>query len=111
MCSEHATASTLSSAAQTLEEISADWRGGSCWVHVCVYSLQPAGGSGVSWPVWDGGVTPRLVSPQDQRRRGWRRDCSQLCRDVYFVFLMSVCGEYIYGQRTLTSQTQPWLQG
>lgn len=36
-------------------------------MHVCVYSLEPAGGGGVSWPVWDGGVTPRLaflVSPQ-----------------------------------------------
>lgn len=33
-----------------------------------VYSLEPAGVGGGSWPVWDGGVTPRLaflVSPQD----------------------------------------------
>lgn len=35
---------------------------------VCVYSLELASVDGVSWPVWDGGVTPRLaflVSPQD----------------------------------------------
>lgn len=25
-------------------------------MHVCVYSLEPAGGGGVSWPVWDGGA-------------------------------------------------------
>lgn len=59
-------ASKLSCAAQTLEEISADW-GRGCWVHVFVYSLETAAGGGVSWPVWDGGVTPRLaflVSPQ-----------------------------------------------
>ena len=37
-------------------------------VYMCVYSLEPVGGGGVSWPGWDGGVTPRFafsVSPQD----------------------------------------------
>lgn len=33
------------------------------------------------------GLSPRL------KKRGWKGDCSQLCRDVYFVFLMSVCGD------------------
>lgn len=34
---------------------------------VFVYPLEPAGGGGVSWPGWDGGLTPRVavsVSPR-----------------------------------------------
>lgn len=46
-------------------QIGGEGAAGGC---MCVYSLELAGVGGVSWPVWDGGVTPRLaflVSPQD----------------------------------------------
>lgn len=48
-----------------LVQIGGEGAAGGC---MCVYSLELAGVGGVSWPVWDGGVTPRLaflVSPQD----------------------------------------------
>lgn len=31
-----------------------------CCIYVCVYSVELANGGGVSWPGWDGGVTPRF---------------------------------------------------
>lgn len=73
-----------------------------CCRYVCVYPLKPAGGGGVSWPGWDGGLTPRLPSrslPRPEEAADGEGIAHNCVREASFG------GEYLCGQRTVISQT------
>lgn len=75
---------------------------GRCCRYVCVYPLKPAGGGGVSWPGWDGGLTPRLPSrslPRPEEAADGEGISHNCVREASFG------GEYLCGQRTVISQT------